>query len=70
MKVDPLNVHLGDTAITQQYPASIRQGVITMISLRGINVKDDFSTRFVKWENVKGIRPRSNVHDVEEYYKE
>ena len=37
---------------TQQ---SIHKGEITMISLKGINIKLEYGTYFVKWCNVKEI---------------
>ena len=45
------HIHLGDRAVVK-IGESVMEGVITLISLRGINISTNWGDRFFKWTNV------------------
>jgi hypothetical protein len=48
-------VNLGDKVIYRTNKLAIRDGIVKLISQRGINVQTEVGDRFVKWCNVISI---------------
>lgn len=49
-----VKVNLYDEAIVSDY-GEVRKGIVTLISERGINIKNDKGIKFYKWCHVKQI---------------
>ena len=49
------STNIGDVANVRPRRGSFDQGMVTMISYRGINITTAQETKFIKWENVISI---------------